>query len=34
MYVNPVAAGVICTLLAEFVAVIIYSFWSNKRGKK
>lgn len=31
MYVNPVAAGVICTLLAEFVALVIYSFW---RGKK
>lgn len=34
MYVNPVAAGVIFTLLAEFVALIIYTFWLNKWGKK
>lgn len=31
MYVNPVAAGVICTILAEFVALIIYSFWWGKK---
>lgn len=30
MYVNPVLVGVICTLVVEFTAIVIYSFWGKK----
>jgi hypothetical protein len=31
MYINPILAGVLGTLLVELVALIIYGFWQSRR---
>ena len=31
MYINPFVCGVLATIIAEFIAIIIYSVTSNKK---
>ncbi len=33
MYINPFVAGVVVTLLVEFVALVIYAVCKNRKGE-
>lgn len=34
MYVDPFVAGVVCTLLAEMLVIVLYAVFKSVGGKK